>query len=80
MASQQQQKLLKPVVLYTVDTPNGQKVSNFTEELKLAYGSKTGFDVEYRKINMGENEQKEEWFLKINRELFLFSPTLEPQR
>jgi glutathione S-transferase len=41
-------------------------VSNFTEELKLAYGKKTGFDVEYKKINMGGNEQKEEWFLKIN--------------
>ena len=42
-------------------------MSNFCEELKLAYGKKTGFDVEYKKINMGADEQKEDWFLKINR-------------
>lgn len=35
---------MKPVIVYTAGTPNGQKVSNFTEELKAAYPD---FKVEY---------------------------------
>ena len=54
---------MKPVILYTAGTPNGQKVSNFTEELKAAYPD---FKVEYHAISLGKNEQKEDWFLKIN--------------
>ncbi|UZJ51979.1 hypothetical protein CBS101457_001299 [Exobasidium rhododendri] len=57
---------LKPVQLYTAGTPNGQKVHNFIEELKEAYGSKTGFSCEYKTIDMSANQQKEDWFLKIN--------------
>ncbi|KDN44079.1 glutathione S-transferase [Tilletiaria anomala UBC 951] len=56
----------RPLVVFTVDTPNGQKVTNFTEELKRAYGSKTGFNVKYRKIDMSVNEHKADWYLKIN--------------
>jgi glutathione S-transferase len=56
----------KPIVLYTAGTPNGQKVHNFVEELKEAYGAKTGFSCEYKSIDMAANEQKEEWFLKVN--------------
>lgn len=51
---------LKPIICYTAPTPNGHKVSNFIEELKAAYGSKTGFSVDYKSINMGANEQKED--------------------
>ena len=57
---------MKPVILYTSPTPNGFKISILTEELKALYKDKTGFDVEYRQIDLGKNEQKEEWFLKIN--------------
>jgi glutathione S-transferase len=48
--------------LLTASTPNGQKISMQLEELGLKY--------ETKKINIGENEQKEEWFLKINRKLW----------
>ncbi len=44
--------------LYTAPTPNGWKVSILLEELDLPY--------EVRAINLGELEQKEDWFLKIN--------------
>ncbi|EPQ29838.1 uncharacterized protein PFL1_02511 [Pseudozyma flocculosa PF-1] len=54
---------MQPLILYTAQTPNGVKVSNFTEELKEAYPD---FAVTYRAISFGKNEQKEEWFLKIN--------------
>lgn len=57
---------LKPLIIYTADTPNGYKVSVFTEILKEKYASKTGFDVEYKSISLQKNEQKEDWFLKIN--------------
>lgn len=55
---------MKPVILYTAGTPNGQKVSNFCEELKLAYPGE--FEVEYKAISLGKNEQKEDWFIKVN--------------
>ncbi|KAK0531753.1 Glutathione S-transferase 2 [Tilletia horrida] len=54
---------MKPIIVYTAATPNGQKVTNFTEELKDAYPD---FEVEYKAISFSKNEQKEPWFLKIN--------------
>lgn len=47
------------IVLYTAGTPNGQKVSITLEELGLKY--------ETHKIDISKNEQKEDWFLRINR-------------
>ncbi|KAJ7366764.1 glutathione S-transferase [Mycena albidolilacea] len=52
----------KPIMLYTAGTPNGRKVSVFLEELKAAYG----LEYEFKKLDFSKNEQKEEWFLKIN--------------
>ncbi|GMH43659.1 hypothetical protein BSKO_11581 [Bryopsis sp. KO-2023] len=48
----------KPVTLYTASTPNGWKASVTLEELGVQYN--------VRKITLGKNEQKEDWFLKIN--------------
>jgi GSH-dependent disulfide-bond oxidoreductase len=44
--------------LYTASTPNGHKASVTLEELELPY--------HVHAINLGENEQKQEWFLKLN--------------
>ena len=44
--------------LYTLETPNGWKVSIAPEELGLAYT--------VHPIALSKNEQKEEWFLKID--------------
>lgn len=44
--------------LYTSATPNGYKVSILLEELGLEYL--------VHKINMGKNEQKESWFIRLN--------------
>ena len=44
--------------LYTSATPNGYKVSIMLEELKLKY--------KVRKVDLGKQTQKEEWFLKLN--------------
>lgn len=44
--------------LYTAPTPNGHKASVTLEELGLPYIAHA--------INLGENEQKQEWFLKLN--------------
>ena len=44
--------------LYTASTPNGHKASVTLEELELAYTAHA--------VNLGENEQKQEWFLKLN--------------
>ncbi len=43
--------------LYTASTPNGWKASVTLEELGLAY--------ETHAISLSENEQKQDWFLKI---------------
>ncbi len=43
---------------YTAATPNGYKVSILLEELKLDY--------KVHKIDLGKQEQKEKWFLKLN--------------
>lgn len=44
--------------LYTAATPNGRKASIMLEELELPY--------EATWLNLGELQQKEPWFLKIN--------------
>ncbi|MEH6442715.1 MAG: glutathione S-transferase N-terminal domain-containing protein [Oceanospirillaceae bacterium] len=44
--------------LYTASTPNGHKVSVALEELSLEYRA--------HKIDFSKNEQKEDWFLKLN--------------
>lgn len=48
------------IKLYTAGTPNGQKINIALEELGLKY--------EVHKIGIAKNEQKEAWFLEINRE------------
>ena len=44
--------------LYTASTPNGWKASVTIEELGLPY--------EVHSINLSANQQKEEWYLKLN--------------
>ncbi|CCA73061.1 probable theta class glutathione s-transferase [Serendipita indica DSM 11827] len=50
------------IVLYTSSTPNGRKASIFLEELKAAYG----LQYAVRPITLSKNEQKEDWFIRIN--------------
>ncbi|HKK53515.1 MAG TPA: glutathione S-transferase family protein, partial [Myxococcota bacterium] len=45
------------ITLYTAPTPNGWKASVTLEELELPY--------EVHAIDLGANEQKEDWFLEI---------------
>ncbi|KAF4971022.1 hypothetical protein FSARC_2035 [Fusarium sarcochroum] len=52
------QKTKTDITLYTTNTPNGIKASILLEELNLEY--------KLHPIKMTDNEQKEEWFLKIN--------------
>ncbi|KXG49274.1 uncharacterized protein PGRI_031440 [Penicillium griseofulvum] len=55
-------KNAKGLHLITTSTPNGQKVQIYLEELKELYG------IEYTKtiIDISTNEQKKDWFLKLN--------------
>ena len=46
------------IELFTAATPNGWKVSVALEEMGLPYS--------VRPIALGQLEQKEEWFLRIN--------------
>ncbi|KAK9717739.1 Glutathione S-transferase 2 [Basidiobolus ranarum] len=46
------------ITVYTANTPNGQKVTIALEELGIPYNLKT--------LSFAKNEQKEDWFLKIN--------------
>jgi glutathione S-transferase/GST-like protein len=46
------------IILYTAATPNGWKASITLEELELPYELKT--------ISFDENEQKSDWYVKIN--------------
>ena len=46
------------IELYTASTPNGWKASVTLEELEIPYNVTA--------INLGEQTQKEEWFLKLN--------------
>jgi len=48
----------KPFTLLTAGTPNGWKPSITLEELNLPY--------EVKSVSLSKNEQKEEWFTKIN--------------
>ncbi|EON67697.1 hypothetical protein W97_06840 [Coniosporium apollinis CBS 100218] len=48
--------------LITQSTPNGQKVQIMLEELKDAYGTSWSTTI----INIMTNEQKKEWFLRLN--------------
>jgi GST-like protein len=47
-----------PIQLYSLATPNGQKVSIALEEMKLAYKAHT--------VNILKEDQFEPWFIKIN--------------
>ncbi len=44
--------------LYTAATPNGKKITIMLEE--------TGLEYNFRKIDLRNSEQKEDWYLKIN--------------
>ncbi|KAJ6257435.1 hypothetical protein Dda_7219 [Drechslerella dactyloides] len=55
-------KSAKGLHLITQSTPNGQKVQIFLEELKDVYGTEWTTSI----INIGTNEQKKEWFLRLN--------------
>ena len=48
----------KGITLYTAGTPNGWKANMIVEELKIPY--------KLHAITLSDNEQKQEWFLKIN--------------
>ncbi len=48
----------KKIILYTGYSPNCHKASIVLEELGIPY--------EFKNIDVVKNEQKEEWFLKIN--------------
>lgn len=48
----------KGITLYTAGTPNGWKASILIEEL--------GLKCKVHPISLSKNEQKEDWFLKIN--------------
>ena len=55
-------KNAKGLHLVTQSTPNGQKVQIMLEELADLYG--TAWDTTL--INIGTNEQKKDWFLRLN--------------
>ncbi len=48
----------KGITLYTAGTPNGWKANMIVEELKVPY--------KLHAISLSDNEQKQEWFEKIN--------------
>lgn len=55
-------KEAKGLHLITQSTPNGQKVQILLEELKDVYGTKWTTSL----INIMTNEQKKDWFLRLN--------------
>ncbi|KAK4561017.1 hypothetical protein LTR86_004972 [Recurvomyces mirabilis] len=55
-------KNAKGIHLVTMSTPNGQAVQIFLEELKDAYGTEWTTTV----INIMTNEQKKDWFLRLD--------------
>lgn len=55
-------KNAKGLHLITMNTPNGQAVQIFLEELKDAYGLSWTTTL----INIMTNEQKKDWFLKLD--------------
>jgi glutathione S-transferase len=56
----------KFLTLYSWNTPNGNKPAILLEELKAAYGVNS-IDYEVKPVNSGNNETKEEWYLKVVR-------------
>lgn len=52
----------KGIHLITMNTPNGQAVQILLEELKDAYGTEWTTTL----INIMTNEQKKEWFLRLD--------------
>ena len=55
-------KNAKGLHLLTMNTPNGQAVQIFLEELKYAYGLSWTTTL----IDIMSNEQKKDWFLKLD--------------
>lgn len=55
-------KNAKGLHLVTQSTPNGQKVQIFLEELALVYGTTWTTTL----INIMTNEQKKDWFLRLD--------------
>ncbi|TGO79828.1 hypothetical protein BELL_0021g00020 [Botrytis elliptica] len=55
-------EIMKGLHLVTMSTPNGKKVQIMLEELKAAYGT----EYTHTLINISTNEQKKDWFLKLN--------------
>jgi len=49
-------------MLWTAGTPNGLKPSIYLEELKAVYG----LNYDFKGLKFSENEQKQDWYLKIN--------------
>ena len=52
----------KGIHLITMNTPNGQAVQILLEELKDAYGTEWTTTL----IDIMSNEQKKEWFLRLD--------------
>lgn len=52
----------KGLALITMNTPNGQAVQIFLEELKDAYG----LDWTTTLVDISTNDQKKEWFLRLD--------------
>ncbi|KAI9348517.1 thioredoxin-like protein [Obelidium mucronatum] len=50
------------ITLYTYGSPNGWKASIILEELKAHYG----LEYNVHSVSFAKNEQKEEWYLKMN--------------
>ena len=48
----------KGITLYTAGTPNGWKANILVEELHIPY--------KVHAISLSKNQQKEDWYLKIN--------------
>lgn len=55
-------KNAKGLHLVTMNTPNGQAVQIFLEELKDVYGTEWTTTL----INIMTNEQKKDWFLRLD--------------
>ena len=55
-------KNAKGLHLVTQSTPNGQKVQIMLEELAILYGTTWDFTL----INIATNEQKKDWFLRLD--------------
>ncbi|KAH3681312.1 hypothetical protein WICPIJ_007714 [Wickerhamomyces pijperi] len=59
------QELTAPYLkLYTVDSPNGRKISIFLELLKKDYT--LPFEINYRFLDFSTGEHKQPWYLDIN--------------